>query len=210
MDNAHLKRLEDKAVALCRTPNFKLFVFDLPDCQLLREVILPDSLLTPLEQFMLSPCFREKEDTMIFEFCDPDFFSDDKENVRYGKLLFINFKDFIKEPKNGAIQLKIDENFFCNQNESELSKVVVLSINKMAVLLDSGEVEIRQVIDSAAQNACSHKVDFIIPCPEKFSDDSTKERDARNPRDGPYLFSSGNRHYFLDYIMYIGKSFFKL
>ena len=77
---------------------------------------------------------------MMFEFYDPDFFSDDKENVRYGKLLFINFKDFIKEPKNGVIQFKIDENFFCNQNQGMgLDEIVVLSLNKIAVLMDSGK-----------------------------------------------------------------------
>ena len=32
---AHLHRLEDKAVALCRTPNLTFYVFSLPNCQLL-------------------------------------------------------------------------------------------------------------------------------------------------------------------------------
>ena len=63
-DFAHLQRLEDKAVALCRTPNFKLFVFNLPDCQLLRQVVLSESLPTPLEQCDLTIRCHKKEDTV--------------------------------------------------------------------------------------------------------------------------------------------------
>ena len=62
---------------------------------------------------------------------------------RYGKLLFINFEDFVKEPKNGPIQLKIDETFDCN--EDYIEKMSVMSSDRMAVALSSGKVVIRHV-----------------------------------------------------------------
>ena len=37
-ETAHLHKLGDKAVGFCRTPKLSLFVFKLPDGQLLREV----------------------------------------------------------------------------------------------------------------------------------------------------------------------------
>ena len=39
-ETAHLHKLGDKAVGLCRTPKLALFVFKLPDGQLLKQVIL--------------------------------------------------------------------------------------------------------------------------------------------------------------------------
>ena len=38
-ETAHLHKLGDKAVGLCRTPKLALFVFSLPSGQLLRQVI---------------------------------------------------------------------------------------------------------------------------------------------------------------------------
>ena len=39
-ETAHLHKLGDKAVGLCRTPKLALFVFKLPDGQLLKQVRL--------------------------------------------------------------------------------------------------------------------------------------------------------------------------
>jgi hypothetical protein len=49
-ETAHLHKLNDKAVALCRTPKLMLFVFDLPNCNLLRQISLLGNLPRALEE----------------------------------------------------------------------------------------------------------------------------------------------------------------
>ena len=87
-ETAHLHKLGDKAVALCRIPKLNLFVFNLPNCELLRQVTLLEHIPTPLENDDLDQRFLMKENTMIFMFHDSEFFSDllnqDSNNVGGG------------------------------------------------------------------------------------------------------------------------------
>ena len=103
-ESAHLHKLSNKAVALCRTEKLTLFVFSLPNCQLLLQLQLMDHLPTPIEDYELDQRFLMKENTMIFMFHDKDFFADlfhqshhqpqhEQNRVKkYGKLLFIDFE----------------------------------------------------------------------------------------------------------------------
>ena len=59
---AHLHKVGDKAVALCRAPDLSLIVFSLPDCQIIREVALPNSPGRPLEN-------DELDQVWIISFC---------------------------------------------------------------------------------------------------------------------------------------------
>ena len=72
---AHLHKLGDKAVALCRTPNLLLFVFSLPDCKLLETITLPEDPERPLELDDLDQRFLMKDNTMMFMFHHPEFFN---------------------------------------------------------------------------------------------------------------------------------------
>ena len=102
-ESAHLHKLQNKAVALCRTEKLTLFVFSLPNCQLLLQLQLMDHLPSPIEDYELDQRFLMKENTMIFMFHDKDFFADlfhqshhqpqNEQNrvKKYGKLLFIDF-----------------------------------------------------------------------------------------------------------------------
>jgi len=205
-ETAHLHKLGDKAVALCRIPKLSLFVFNLPNCELLRQVTLMEHIPSPLESNDLDQRFLMKDNTMIFMFHDSEFFSDllnnqDSDNIadnpegqneqhqkRYGKLLFINFEDFVKEPKNGPIQLKIDETFDCN--EDYIEKMSVMSSDRMAVALSSGKVVIRHV-NSISSNTCSHEDRLVIPCPENLKEELDQDLEEVDT-EGPSLCSSRN------------------
>ena len=63
-------------MALCRIPQLSLFVFNLPNCELLRQITLMEHLPRPLEPDDLDQRFLMKDNTMIFMFHDSEFFSD--------------------------------------------------------------------------------------------------------------------------------------
>jgi len=225
-ETAHLHKLGDKAVALCRIPKLNLFVFNLPNCELLRQVTLLEHIPTPLENDDLDQRFLMKENTMIFMFHDSEFFSDllnqDSNNgggggvvvgnqvpggavnggngvvqaqnqKRYGKLLFINFDEYIKDQStlknnSGAIRMKIDETFDCNDDYIE--KLSVMSADRMAVALSSGKVVIRHVTNTSS-NTCSHVDQLVIPCPENLKEEYDQDYEEVDT-EGPSLCSSRN------------------
>ena len=229
-ETAHLHKLGDKAVALCRIPKLNLFVFNLPNCELLRQVTLLEHIPTPLENDDLDQRFLMKENTMIFMFHDSEFFSDllnqDSNNgggggvvvgnqvpggavnggngvvqaqnqKRYGKLLFINFDEYIKDQStlknnSGAIRMKIDETFDCNDDYIE--KLSVMSADRMAVALSSGKVVIRHVTNTSS-NTCSHVDQLVIPCPENLKEEYDQDYEEVDT-EGPSLCSSRNGRFF--------------
>ena len=190
-ETAHLHKLGDKAVGLCRTvlkqpgldrfsnPKLTLFVFNLPDGQLLKIVNLFGHFNSPLETYDLDTRFLMKDNTMIFVVHDPYFFAhfftpnqedDDGTNrqKRYGKLLYVDF-DGIANTANGdgKIKLKVDESFDCNDDCIE--KFSLLSSDCMAVLFASGKIIIRKLTTTVGSpNACTSIDELIIPCPEKL------------------------------------------
>ena len=205
-ETAHLHKLGDKAVGLCRTPKLALFVFNLPDCQLLRQVNLVDYLPSPLESYDLDQRFLMRENTMIFMFHDPDFFTDLFQNgtqqhhhgnqanrqKKYGKLLFVDFDAFVRDANHGRIELKIDETFDCNDDYIE--KISVMSSDRMAVAFSSGKIIIRQVKPTTAassnmQVSCIDKL--VIPCPENLKEELDHDLEEVDT-DGPSLCSSRN------------------
>jgi len=203
-ETAHLHKLGDKAVGLCRTPKLALFVFKLPDGQLLKQVNLYDHLVSPLETYDLDQRFLMKDNTMIFMFHDPDFFSDlfangtnqqDNDDTdrqkRYGKLLYVDFEGIARNANgDGKIELKVDEKFDCNDDYIE--KISVMSSDRMAVAFSSGKIIIRQVKTTAvASNTCSSIDKLIIPCPEDLKEELDADLDEMDT-DGPSLCSSRN------------------
>ena len=213
-ETAHLHKLGDKAVGLCRTvvkqlgpdrfsnPKLTLFVFKLPDGQLLKKVNLFDHLNSPLETYDLDTRFLMKDNTMIFVVHDPYFFAhlftpnqEDNNGTnrqkRYGKLLYVDF-DGIANTANGGnkINLKVDENFDCNDDYFE--KFSLLSSDRMAVLFSSGKIIIRKVKPTAgSSNTCTSIDELIIPCPENLKVELDADLDQIDV-DGPSLCTSKN------------------
>jgi len=214
-ETAHLHKLGDKAVGLCRTPKLALFVFKLPDGQLMRQVNLFDYLPSPLEGYDLDQRFLMKENTMIFMFHDPDFFSDlfhngtngignnhgngnNDRQKRYGKLLYVDFDAFVRNGdaaananpgvNNDKIELKVDEAFDCNDDYIE--KISVMSSDRMAVAFSSGKIIVRQV-KSVSSNTCSSIDKLVIPCPENLREELDADLEEMDT-DGPSLCSSRN------------------
>ena len=70
---ANLNKLGDKAVALCRTPDFTFFIFTIPDCKLERYFTIKDKLETSYEHLDLGQRVIIKDNMMIFFFFDPNF-----------------------------------------------------------------------------------------------------------------------------------------
>ena len=114
-ETAHLHKLGDFAVALCRTPEHTILIFSLPNCQLLHHTKLSGmgSIERPLEEDDLDPRFLMKNNTMMFMFHHPLFFFDeddilmvgnqanDENNVRrYGRFLFVDFTNFLASQKH--------------------------------------------------------------------------------------------------------------
>ena len=107
-ETAHLHKLGDLAVALCRTPYHTIFIFRLPNCELVHQMKLYDSgsIERPLEEDDLDQRFLMRNNTMMFMFHHPQFwgeeFDDDghiilhPNNVtRYGRLVFVDFTGFL-------------------------------------------------------------------------------------------------------------------
>ena len=163
-----------------------------------------DHLVSPLETYDLDQRFLMKDNTMIFMFHDPDFFSDlfangtnqqDNDDTdrqkRYGKLLYVDFEGIARSTNgDGKIELKVDEKFDCNDDYIE--KISVMSSDRMAVAFSSGKIIIRQVKTTAvASNTCSSIDKLIIPCPENLKEELDADLDEMDT-DGPSLCSSRN------------------
>ena len=111
-ENAHLHKLGDYAVAICRTPDLSILIFSLPECQLLHQTkfAFPGSIERPLEEDELDQRLLMRENTMMFMFHHPQFFFDEDDNIiqqpnpnaanqnnvkRYARLVFVDFTEFL-------------------------------------------------------------------------------------------------------------------
>ena len=144
---AHLHKLDDFAVALCRTPAHTILIFSLPQCKLLHQIKLSDlgSIERPLEEDDLDQRFLMRNNTMMFIFHHPQFFFDDDDNVimhanqiqpssarRFGRLLFVDFTQFLssqKTPKNpstvNSTSKKLTKHALCNNINSNSNNPLV-------------------------------------------------------------------------------------
>ena len=144
-----------------------------------------------------------KDNTMIFMFHDPEFFSDlfhngtngiihqdnddANRNKRYGKLLYVDFDAFVRNI-DSEIELKVDETFDCNDDYIE--KISVMSSDRMAVAFASGKIIIREV-KAISSNTCTSIDKLIIPCPENLREELDADLEEMDT-DGPSLCSSRN------------------
>ena len=80
--------------------------------------------------------FFRVDDTMIFSFYDHEFYQDSENNLCYGKLLLIDFKNFINEEdetKNGSIGKKLLLTYLLKKNDS---CEIILAVFEIVSVLD--------------------------------------------------------------------------
>ena len=188
---AHLHRLDDKALALCRTPNLTFFIFSLPHCQLLKSFPVDPSPLTgapSLNTFDLDQRFLMKDNTVMFMFHDKEFFNHlfDQNNQnrqdKFGRLLQINFDDYLKS--KGDIKMSIDNKFDCN--EDYIEKIFMLSLTTMACIMSSGKIVLKEVVKEGGSGITT-KDSLVIPCLEPLQEDYDEELDEELDTDGPSI-----------------------
>ena len=181
---AHLHRLEDKALALCRTPDLTFYIFSLPDCKLLQTIPVVQSLNT----FDLDQRFLMKDNTVMFMFHDRQFFNHlfDQNNAaredKFGKLLQVNFEDYIKS--GGEIKMSVDEAFDCNEDYVE--KIFMLNLTTMACIMASGKIVVKEVVKKDGSGITSKDL-LVIPCVEPLQEEYDEEMDEEMDTDGPSI-----------------------
>ena len=181
-ETAHLHKLGDKAVALCRTPELTVFVFSIPDCKLEKSFKIKDRLQSPYEHLELDQRFLMKDNTMMFMFHDPDFFHHlfiptENPEEKYGKLLQLDFDAYVQ--KKGDIKLREDPKFDVNTDFVE--KISLNSKTQMTCILSSGRIVVKDLSASSTKDLLSIKV--TEPLQETYDEASDTEMDT----DGPSL-----------------------
>jgi len=186
---AHLHRLQDKAVAVCRAPTLTAFVFSLPDCRLLQTVSLPAG----LEGDDMDQRFLMKDNTMFFMFHHPEFFNNlfnaleggEPLQKRYGKLLTVNFSKYLKD-ETASIEMRVDHQF--DTNEDYIEKISVIEQNKMACAFMSGKIAVRSILVTS-DLTITYMDTLTVPCPGQLQDEHNLDYDEGDS-DGPNLCTS--------------------
>jgi len=192
---AHLHKLGDKAVALCRTPRLRMFVFSLPSCELVQNVALPENPERPLELDDLDQRFLMKDNTMMFMFHHPDFFNHLFTSIEgggpldtmFGRLLIVDFDNFMKT--NGDIEMRVDNKF--DSNEDYIEKISVISKSRLACALMSGKIVIRNIMATSC-TSITYMDSLTIPCPEQLQEDEFDTELEELDTDGPNLCTSSS------------------
>ena len=144
---------------------------------------------------------------------------------RYGRLLFVDFTRFLAAQTNNAASYNVQEPQIFNRNnhtsdpicdsndplismcmdslfdcnDDYIEKISVISKERMACVMSSGKIILREVLPPTAHNptVCSHRDKLSIPCPQGLklhdegSDDSMLIDDNENEDiDGPTLCTS--------------------
>jgi len=160
----HLYQLGDQAMIICRTPRFHLFIFSLPNCDLLRTVALPENSKAlpenpkrPLELDNLDQMFYIEDNTMMF------MLSEDSSCNLYRSLLIVDLENFVKA--NKEIEMKVDDMFDFDEDFMVLTSAINKS--KLACLMISGKIVIRNIL-TTSYSTITHVDSLIIPRPEQL------------------------------------------
>ena len=189
---AHLHRLHDKAVALCRTPDLTFYIFSVPDCQLLQTFPVLQDPSRSLNVEDMDQRFLMKDNTMMFMFHDPEFFNHlfmdgTPHEIKYGRFLQVDFDNFVK--KKGKIEMRLDNKFDCN--EDYIEKISMINKSKMACALSSGKIVVRDIVKTSA-TTISLVNKLTIPCNEPLLDEFDDDLDEEIDSDGPSLLVGNN------------------
>lgn len=185
-ESGHLHKVGNLAVALCRTPELNVFVFSLPDCQLIREVSLSAVISSDLQNVNLDQRFHLYENTVMFMLHENDFygFSEDEEDYeeeKFGKLLTIDLSNIVAGRKDDHVEVKLDAQF--DSSKDYVEKMFVMSKNKVICSLNSGRIQVRELFNFGS----SFRILAQVAPPEILKDEFGSEHSSEVEIDGPFL-----------------------
>ena len=178
---AHLHKLGDKAVALCRSPDLTVFVFSIPDCKLEKSIKIGDKLKRSYQHLALDRrllvTHRVKDNTMMFLIHEPDFYLRPWSifPMKFGQLLHLDFDAYIH--KNGKIQVIANHEFDVSLDYIE--NICLHSKTQVTCLLKSGKIIVKDIN--------SHQNRLTIDTPEPVRPSVHAELDIEVECDGPSL-----------------------
>ena len=82
---------------------------------------------------------------------------------KYGRLMIVDFDNFLKT--NGEIEMRVDSQF--DSNEDYIEKISVISKSKMACVLMSGKIVVRNIMNTGC-SSITYMDSLTIPCPEQL------------------------------------------
>ena len=181
-ETAHLHRLGDKAVALCRTPDLTVLIFSIPDCKLEKSFKIKDHLKSSYEHLELDQRFMMKDNTMMFMFHDPDFFHHlfiptENPEEKYGRLLSLDFDAYVQNKED--IKLREDQKF--DVNTDFIEKISLDSKTQLTCILSSGKIVVKDLGAATSKDLLS--IEVTEPLQETYDEEADTEVDS----DGPSL-----------------------
>ena len=200
---AHLKRLDDRAVTLCRIPDLTFFIFSVPNCQLLMKIpVIADS-HSPIEYDDLDQRYLRRGNTMMFFFHDSAFFDhllphaangvlhhggdDEVDTKKYGRLLTVDFDDYVKN--DGKIKQSVDPKF--DNNDDYIEKVYAVNETFLVCAMSSGRISVKDLKKVKGRDGVIEAVErFCIPCLEPIQEEYDPETDEELDTDGPSITSN--------------------
>jgi len=193
---SHLHKIGEHAVGLVRVPEFYVFVFSLPDCELIRQIRLsfPSVVERPLETDDLEQRFLARKNVMYFIFNDPNFNmrnpnnddeDDDNEQQRerpqpiLGRLVMLDFEDFMKagpskaEKSKAKILIRLDDRF--DDGTDYVEKISLIGSHRMACLLYTGKLVFKDILVTS-DVTCTTTKRREIACPGALMTSSADDR----------------------------------
>ena len=175
----HLCLVGDHALSLCHTPTPAIYIFSLPDCQLLLHLSFnAQPGLEILDSHDLSlKCFVVGH-KILFMFADPEFFPDEGEPTeeKFGKLLQVDCEEYFKT--GGNVDLSLDAKFESNLDQEEDG--AMMKDNRMVSVLTSGRIIMKELTNSTKSGVLVTKKVWSLACPESLK--------AGDEVDGPVLY----------------------
>ena len=126
--------------------------------------------------------FLMKDNTMMFLFHDPEFFSylfsqdDTPAEVKYGRFLQVDFSEYVKT--GGEIKMRLDNEF--DNNRDYIEKICLNSLERMTCILSSGKIVVRDLVLSS-QAAVAAQDKLTIEAAEPLQEDYDEELDEEVP-----------------------------
>ena len=126
--------------------------------------------------------FLMKDNTMMFLFHDPEFFSylfsqdDTPAEVKYGRFLQVDFSEYVKT--GGEVKMRLDNEF--DNNRDYIEKICLNSLERMTCILSSGKIVVRDLVLSS-QAAVAAQDKLTIEAAEPLQEDYDEELDEEVP-----------------------------
>jgi len=165
-DTTHLHKMGEFAVRLVRSPEFRLFVFSLPDAKLVRDLRLSfQNVPRPLEEFRLEQRYLTRKNVMYFIFSQPEMaYWNPALDICTGALVQLDFDTFLTAAETHAagsarigagnvrpgtcmtegITARLCDGFCFNRYPVE--KIALIGANSMACLSPNGSINLIELV----------------------------------------------------------------